>query len=75
MKAVQLATEKEESNAVFFDVKEYKNACQISGSYNLGEGGIKAEISVLCGEVERVYKVEGSTKETLIESIINIAGL
>ena len=73
--ALELASQKVESTAVFFDVKEYKNACQISGSYNMTENGIQAEISVMCGNVEHVYKAEGRTKQKLIESIINTAGL
>lgn len=60
----------EGASYIFFDAYEYRQACQISGGYTVSEGSITAEITIHCVDNESSFTVEATSKEALIQKII-----
>jgi hypothetical protein len=68
-----IASKGAESKIVFFDAKKFPNACKISGTYTEENGVISFNMKVRCGEEKKSYELEGSSKEELVEKIVEIA--
>ncbi|WP_430412328.1 beta-propeller domain-containing protein [Kordia sp.] len=60
----------EEKNLIWVDASQYVNGCKISGSYLQKNGKIELIYKVKCRDHEKKYTIMASTKESLVQKVI-----
>lgn len=61
-----------DSPLVFFDAREYPNACKITGGYNQDGSQVKLQMKLRCGEEQVSHLLEAANAEELIHAIIAV---